>query len=117
MRRSSAKIVREYGPFPGVDRVHGVTYDGQHVWFASGDKLNAFDPASLPLVPGAPRLGRGKILVTAQVVRDIFVSGLYVIFGLGQIFFWKFWQERGKRAAAVPAIETSAYGRPLVRRT
>jgi glutamine cyclotransferase len=24
--------------------VHGVTYDGQHVWFASGDKLNAFDP-------------------------------------------------------------------------
>ena len=33
-------------PFPGVDQVHGVTYDGQHVWFASGDKLNAFDPAS-----------------------------------------------------------------------
>jgi glutamine cyclotransferase len=26
--------------------VHGVTYDGQQVWFASGDKLNAFDPAS-----------------------------------------------------------------------
>jgi glutamine cyclotransferase len=24
----------------------GVTYDGQHVWFAAGDKLNAFDPAS-----------------------------------------------------------------------
>src|ERR671923_1476399 len=41
-----AEIVREYGPFPGVDHVHGVTYDGQHVWFASGDKLNAFDPAS-----------------------------------------------------------------------
>ena len=46
MRRSSAEIVREYGPFPGVDQVHGVTYDGQHVWFAAGDKLNAFDPAS-----------------------------------------------------------------------
>jgi glutamine cyclotransferase len=26
--------------------VHGVTYDGEKVWFASGDKLNAFDPAS-----------------------------------------------------------------------
>jgi glutamine cyclotransferase len=26
--------------------VHGVTFDGQHVWFATGDKLNAFDPAS-----------------------------------------------------------------------
>jgi glutamine cyclotransferase len=50
MNRSAAEIVREYGPFPGIDRVHGVTYDGQNVWFASGDKLNVFDPASgMPL--------------------------------------------------------------------
>ncbi|MDB5600828.1 MAG: hypothetical protein JWN71_2872 [Xanthobacteraceae bacterium] len=46
MKRSDAEIIREYGPFPGVDAVHGVTCDGQHVWFASGDKLNAIDPAS-----------------------------------------------------------------------
>jgi glutamine cyclotransferase len=46
MNRSAAEIVQEYGPFPGIDRVHGVTYDGQNVWFASGDKLNAFDPSS-----------------------------------------------------------------------
>src|SRR5262245_28019723 len=46
MNRSSASIVREYGPFPGVDHVHGVTYDGRNVWFAAGDTLNAFDPAS-----------------------------------------------------------------------
>src|SRR6202049_2307890 len=46
MRQSAAEIVREYGPFPGVDGVHGVTYVGQHVWFAAGDKLIAFDPAS-----------------------------------------------------------------------
>ena len=46
MRRSTAEIVREYGPFPGVDHVHGVTYDGERVWFAAGDTLNAFDPAS-----------------------------------------------------------------------
>ena len=46
MNRSNAEIVREYGPFPGADHIHGVTYDGQHVWFASGDKLNAFDPES-----------------------------------------------------------------------
>jgi glutamine cyclotransferase len=45
MKRSHAEIVCEY-EFPGVDRVHGVSYDGQHVWFASGDKLNAFDPSS-----------------------------------------------------------------------
>jgi glutamine cyclotransferase len=46
MNRSNAEIVHEYGPFPGAGRIHGVTYDGQHVWFASGDKLNALDPAS-----------------------------------------------------------------------
>src|SRR5947207_15258070 len=46
MKRSAAEIVREYGPFPGVDSVHGVTYDGERVWFASGDKLNALDPSS-----------------------------------------------------------------------
>jgi glutamine cyclotransferase len=46
MKRKTAEVIREYGPFPGADRVHGVTYDGEKVWFASGDKLNAFDPAS-----------------------------------------------------------------------
>ena len=46
MRKSKANIVREYGPFPGAEQVHGVTYDGQNVWFASGDRLNAIDPAS-----------------------------------------------------------------------
>ncbi|HWK50607.1 MAG TPA: PQQ-binding-like beta-propeller repeat protein [Steroidobacter sp.] len=46
MKRTKANIVREYGPFPGVEGVHGVSYDGQQVWFASGDKLNALDPAS-----------------------------------------------------------------------
>jgi glutamine cyclotransferase len=46
MKRKAAEIVREYGPFPGIDQVAGVTYDGRQVWFASGDKLNALDPAS-----------------------------------------------------------------------
>src|ERR1700722_10108058 len=46
MHRSNAEIVREYGPFPDVDNVAGVTYDGLNVWFAAGDKLNAFDPSS-----------------------------------------------------------------------
>jgi len=44
MKNSQAEILREYGPFPGADSVAGVTYDGQHVWFASGDRLNALDP-------------------------------------------------------------------------
>ena len=41
-----ANIVKEYGPFPGIESVHGVTYDGENVWVASGDRLNAFDPAN-----------------------------------------------------------------------
>src|SRR5262245_30860083 len=45
-----AEVEREYGPFPGVDRVHGVTYDGRHVWFAGGSTLNAFDPANGTIV-------------------------------------------------------------------
>lgn len=40
----TADIVREYGPFPGIEGVHGVSWDGSRVWFASGDKLNALDP-------------------------------------------------------------------------
>ena len=46
MKTSAASITREYGPFPGVEAVHGVTYDGRQVWFASGDRVNALDPDS-----------------------------------------------------------------------
>jgi glutamine cyclotransferase len=42
----AAKIVREYGPFTGAERVHGVTHDGRRVWAATGATLVAFDPAS-----------------------------------------------------------------------
>ncbi|MBN3751337.1 glutamine cyclotransferase [Paraburkholderia sp. Tr-20389] len=46
MKRSPAEIVREYGPFSGIDSVAGVTYDGQNVWFAGGATVNALDPSS-----------------------------------------------------------------------
>jgi glutamine cyclotransferase len=46
MKRSAAEIIHEYGPFPDVERVNGVTYDGQQVWFATGDALKSLDPAS-----------------------------------------------------------------------
>jgi glutamine cyclotransferase len=42
----TAEIVREYGPFDGAQRIHGVTHDGQRVWAATGARLIAFDPAS-----------------------------------------------------------------------
>ncbi len=46
MLRSDAEVLREYGPFPGVDQVNGVTFDGAHVWFATGDQLVALDPTN-----------------------------------------------------------------------
>lgn len=42
----AAEVVREYGPFDGVDAVHGVTHDGQRVWAAVGPRLLAIDPGS-----------------------------------------------------------------------
>lgn len=38
-----AQVLREYGPFPDAN-VAGVSYDGALVWFASRDRLRAFEP-------------------------------------------------------------------------
>ncbi|MDN3556486.1 Vgb family protein [Halomonas maura] len=46
MKRSAADILAEYGPFPDIDGVHGVSYDGRHLWFASDGRLTALDPDS-----------------------------------------------------------------------
>jgi glutamine cyclotransferase len=48
--RATAEIVREYGPFTGADHVHGVTFDGARVWFASSSGLHALDPETGELV-------------------------------------------------------------------
>ena len=50
MKSAPAQIVREYGPFPGVTDVHGVSHDGRRVWFATGDSLQSMDPASGKIV-------------------------------------------------------------------
>jgi len=44
MKTSAAEIIREYGPYPEVERVGGVTWDGHDVWLAAGDALRAIDP-------------------------------------------------------------------------
>ncbi len=44
--KKTAKVLREYGPFPGTRNVGGVTFDGRQVWMALGDKLTALDPDS-----------------------------------------------------------------------
>lgn len=46
MKHSTAEIIREYGPFPDVEDVAGVSFDGKHVWLATGNRLTALDPDS-----------------------------------------------------------------------
>ncbi len=41
-----AEILREYGPFPGTENIHGISFDGTHVWAATGARLLAIEPAS-----------------------------------------------------------------------
>jgi streptogramin lyase len=50
--RRKAEIVREYGPFEGIESVNGVTYDGTQIWFASGKRLHALDPGTAALQGG-----------------------------------------------------------------
>lgn len=44
--KPTAEVLREYGPFEGVESVGGVSFDGDRVWLAAGGSLKAFDPAS-----------------------------------------------------------------------
>lgn len=74
MASRPARIVREYGPFPGVPTVHGVTFDGGSVWVAAGTKLQSFDPEtgapgrSLPIAATAGTAFDGRYLF--QIVGD-----------------------------------------------
>jgi len=52
-----AEIVREYGPYPGADKINGVTHDGRLVWAATGARLIAIDPASGELARTLDRSG------------------------------------------------------------
>ncbi|CAG9171420.1 glutaminyl-peptide cyclotransferase [Cupriavidus respiraculi] len=79
MKTSKAQIVREYGPFPDVKAVHGLTYDGQYVWFGTGDKLRAVDPATggtprtldVPADAGTAFDGRHLYQMSDGVIRKI----------------------------------------------
>jgi glutamine cyclotransferase len=64
MKRAKAEILREYGPFPDVEGVHGVSWDGTRVWFASGDALNALDPDT------GERAGRLEVAAHAGTAFD-----------------------------------------------
>jgi streptogramin lyase len=43
-KKEPAEILEEHGPFPGIDNVRGVTFDGENAWIAGGDRLQAIGP-------------------------------------------------------------------------
>ena len=79
MKNSVAEIIEEYGPFPGVEAVHGLTFDGTHIWFASGDRINGLDPASgtvvgaikVPADAGTAFDGTHLFQIAGTVIRRI----------------------------------------------
>ncbi|HEX7166104.1 MAG TPA: hypothetical protein VF230_03890 [Acidimicrobiales bacterium] len=83
---------------------------------AFGDTENTvFSAEGNTLFPEGVPLPNGQFVITAQVLRDIIASGIYIVFLVAQILMWLSWQRRGKKAAETPEL-TSAFGRPLVRR-
>jgi streptogramin lyase len=92
MKRTEAQIVREYGPFPGVDHVAGVSFDGRRVWLASGDRLNSLDPESGEL------LGALEIAAHAGTAFD----GRY-LFQIAGTVIRKIDPETGAMLATIPA--------------
>src|SRR5260370_14391397 len=49
-KSQQAEILREYGPYPGTDLIHGVTFDGNRVLFPRGESIVAVEPKSGALV-------------------------------------------------------------------
>ena len=96
----SDKIGIPLGPF----------YGPLHNWFGLGNKNHLLWGKGIPL-------SHGHFIITAQVIRDIIAATIYIVFGLAHIFAWRWWQNRGKAKAAPAELESSAYGRPLVRST
>jgi len=99
MRRAAAEITREYGPFPGVDKVAGVTFDGRHIWFATGDTVKALDPES------------GKTLRSIDVAAHAGTAfdGRY-LFQLAENRIQKIDPASGRVVATIPAPGSSSSG-------
>ena len=59
--------------------------------------------------------GRGRILISKEVVRDVIAATIYIVGLLGQFAAWKWCQSRGERTVTTD-VARSAYGRPLIRK-
>jgi len=93
-----------------------------HLWLTWTSNELGWRPDKLLTGPGGilksqKAGGWNPLTISYESLRDIVVVGIYVIFLGFQIWIFAWWQNRAKRAAEVPAITTSDYGRPLVRKS
>lgn len=99
MKKSSAEILREFGPFTGVDHVHGVAYDGNQIWFASGDKLNAIDP----------KTGKARRSIDVTAYAGTAFDGEH-LFQIAEDRIQKIDPQTGRVLSAIPAPSGGASG-------
>jgi len=90
--KTTAEVLREYGPYPGIDKIGGVTWDGQQVWIAAGDKLQAVDPATGKL---------GRAIDVAAHAGTAF-DGKY-LYQISEARIQKIDPQTGKVLATIPA--------------
>ncbi len=90
--KSEVEIVREYGPFEGAARAHGVTFDGSQVWFGTGETIQGFDP------------GTGRVTRALPVAADAGTAfdGKH-LYQLAEDQIQKIDPETGKVVAKIPA--------------
>lgn len=95
-----------------------------HLWLTWADNELGWRPDNIVYGPGdilKPQSEGGWLpfTITFQTIRDVIAVLIYVVFLVGQVWLWIWWQNRGKRAEAAAtarAAITSEYGRPLVRK-
>lgn len=106
VRWRSDKIGIPTGP---LHYLPGWPVHGKVLWFIPVDK-------GLLWPKGVTFFGRGKIVISAQILRDVIATGIYLVLLPAQVMGWLWWQNRGKRKVETPELTTSAYGRPLIRK-
>lgn len=85
-----------------------------HQWlnYAEGELKMRSD--SILAGPGSTGLAEwSPIVISKQTLSDFVAVNLYMIAFVGTIALWAVWQGRGKKKS--DEVETSTYGRPLVK--
>ena len=106
----------------GVVPHHWLTWAGNELSWRSdsyGIPIGPLEKLGLknPLFEdGITFFGRGRLQITAAAIADIIATVIYGVAVGANILGWLAWQRRAQKRAEQPAIETSAYGRPLLRK-